>query len=102
MSLLDDIIAKRRMNSNEFTLYEHCSRQGDMPNTLWDFAKAEPRDGWTYIGWVPSASTCLPLSGWGDNEDYPIAVMLENGACERVWLHVRATRAIIKAGYGAS
>lgn len=95
-SLYDDIENRHRMNSAHFTLEEHCSRQGDSPLDLWDFQNGRPQIGWKYVGWVPSASTCIPTSNWG--KDYPIAVMLENKSGERVWLHVAATPKAVSLG----
>lgn len=85
------------MDSYEFTEYEHCTRQGDLPNDLWDFDKCVPLFAWTYVGWCPSASTCRPVSGWG--EKYSIAVMLENSKGERAWLHVKPNQEIINVAY---
>lgn len=97
-SLLQDIKEGRRMSSVYFALNEHCVRQGDSPLDLWDFEQMEPKNGWRYVGWAPSASTPVPNSNWGKN--YPIAVLLENYNGERSWCHVPATPILISAAFG--
>jgi hypothetical protein len=94
--LIDDVAGNIRLASWNFPLVEHCSRQGDSPLDLWDFDAMVPVAGWVYLGWCPSASTCVPKSNWG--KDYPIAVLLENSRGERSWCHVPATGALISAG----
>lgn len=96
-SLIEDVRDGVRLPSYRFSLCEHCSRQGDSPVDLWDFEGLVPINGWKYVGWCPSASTCIPRSSWG--VDCPIAVLLENGVGEFVWCHVSATPALIGAAF---
>lgn len=96
-TLLSDIEAGQRLDARLFTEFEHCSRQGDSPLELWDFEQLQPQPGWIYLGWCPAAATCIPRSNWG--EDYPLAVLLENQAGERVWLHTPATSALVAAAF---
>lgn len=96
-TLLLDMQERRRMNSAEFTLYEHCFQQGLNPTEIWQFEEQRPCFGWNYIGWCPASSTVIPKSNWG--QDYPLAVLLENDRGERAWCHVPAT-AELKAAAG--
>lgn len=95
--LLADISAGKRLDAREFTEFEHCSRQGDNPTMIWDFENLQPLAGWVYVGWCPAAATCMPRSNWG--RDYPLAVLLENMAGERVWFHSPATPDLVAAAF---
>ena len=96
MSLKQDIIDGKRLNSNLFTINEHVTRQGYSPLDLWDFKTLTPINGWKYIGWVPSASTCIPKSNWG--VDCDICVLLEK--CDvYVWLHVPSNDELIHLAF---
>ena len=93
--LLHDLASGKRLSNAEFTVYQHCIAQGDRPDSLWNFRKCQPQPGWNYLGWCPSDATAKPETGWGGAEvEWHVAVLLENGASEKVWLHIPCNQAM--------